>query len=1113
MSSPPKLSRERRDTDSAEAQDFDNTSECSRSRTVGSIADSGYGSECTLQRPSEDDKRSLTSNGSIRASYESDCLTPVSRSSVAKDSSIKHSLHKAASKTCKLFSDTIRSKTQLFYVAPVQTDSPITGKEESPSKRLEKIRSVVSLRGRGAKQSASDHVDQESPTRTSASVNLPHELDVDIPDSNLRGLTLDVRSSDEVARSPVGSQSETLFPRAKDLWSNAAANLSINQTFYGHEASGASSAGASLPEFDISTYGLQSKSYQNTKDSSSDGPKGCLTLNSPCVEPRGPFEVNFEHSGSSPSTQTVRKNEEGGEGIHPAVNLGDPLLEQSDSGLRYALEAIERPNGDILDATDGEFLMDTSTIQNAIDAIDRLDDMTSDYSDDRQLLSLKSIQFAIEAIDRPNGTMLEDSAEPRKANSSIPIAKYRRQVKRSGSRRVLKRSPTKSQENKSKPDDISTEKRGSPLLETSLLKNDPQGQIALETHGSCTDGSEDATLVFSQRTPSSQSVSTSDSCAVTTHSPKCYITPPPAPLHLRTHPVRRTSSIINEANEALDGLKDRESFLGPSKDSERHSAQPFTTSIEAQLASPTKDTTYVASGHEEVGGRDIEVLPVSPEDSQIEKQALVELQAGSSLNKEIRDAFLRLKASVTTAEVPVDLNDKGIVKDSKTRSSSMCAPDGDFKLDFNLGQRPVIKRLNTRSSSMCAPDEDFMIDPIEPEACVSPKPILTVDTDTLRYNNLKVADHMETLSLTLKSEEDNPALKVSATSSRDAKVIKTSIDEIHVIQKEENYTRKHDTLSYSVTQQFERTVGPASTPKNEPSGSGCQVFEDHFNADELPPLPPPADTPYASQLSTGSPVAPEFYCPKVLIPHDCKQRWMSSIRTSSLDGPLNSPGFSADSTTTLVPISKFVNSLSDYFKSKGENKRLCTPQNSPQKPEDDQRQCVDYSSSHKSGVQIHDNPATEGEFVAARLPRFRKEEAHEVVETDANTEPLNQKRASVLTSPTHESGSSIPIASRLNRSRSVQGKKRSGEELPHGPLKTPKKDLVTSSMKKGVWWGRNSKVAQEAESPLAHRAEESSTNKTVREDVLTLADHSDPKDPLGENKENKGSPKRARQVC
>ncbi|MCJ1351983.1 MAG: hypothetical protein MMC33_001967 [Icmadophila ericetorum] len=54
------------------------------------------------------------------------------------------------------------------------------------------------------------------------------------------------------------------------------------------------------------------------------------------------------------------------------------------------------------------------------------------------------------------------------------------------------------------------------------------------------------------RSSSSQSMSTSNSCAVTTHSPECFSPLPKETLHVRSTPVRRTSSLNAEIHAALE---------------------------------------------------------------------------------------------------------------------------------------------------------------------------------------------------------------------------------------------------------------------------------------------------------------------------------------------------------------------------------------------------------------------------------------------------------------------------------------------------------------------------------------------------------------------------------
>ena len=95
------------------------------------------------------------------------------------------------------------------------------------------------------------------------------------------------------------------------------------------------------------------------------------------------------------------------------------------------------------------------------------------------------------------------------------------------------------------------------------------------------------------RSYSLQSVSTADSCAVTTHSPECFRGLPQESIHVRNTPVRRTSSLNAEVNAVLE----RGTYINTQLILINHKGSPL------QSVAPTRDI---------LNGDNMESLPPLP---------------------------------------------------------------------------------------------------------------------------------------------------------------------------------------------------------------------------------------------------------------------------------------------------------------------------------------------------------------------------------------------------------------------------------------------------------------------------------------------------------------------
>jgi len=163
------------------------TKKLPRNQSVTLSNDSGYASGSSLR--SRSTNVSLSQPATARSgekSSDSDLQGCDTRASTLASNCFtpRRSLHKAASTTFKFFSDSIRSKTQLFYVeserpgTPYPIESGKTRKQDHKSRILSSLRSRHSRRDKGG----DEFVDQVVSTIVS---DIPHELHVDIPDSNL----------------------------------------------------------------------------------------------------------------------------------------------------------------------------------------------------------------------------------------------------------------------------------------------------------------------------------------------------------------------------------------------------------------------------------------------------------------------------------------------------------------------------------------------------------------------------------------------------------------------------------------------------------------------------------------------------------------------------------------------------------------------------------------------------------------------------------------------------------------------------------------------------------------------------------------------------------------
>jgi len=181
------------------------TKKLPRNQSLTFSNDSGYTSGSSLRSRSTTVSLSkpITNRSSEKGSDPNPQSVGIRASTSASNySTSRRSLHKAASTTFKFFSDTIRSKTQLFYVESIRPGTPYPVEAGKPTKQDHKSRMLSSMRSRHSrKEKAEDELEDQAvnpivsdtphelhidiPDSTLLEIDIPHELHIDIPDSTL----------------------------------------------------------------------------------------------------------------------------------------------------------------------------------------------------------------------------------------------------------------------------------------------------------------------------------------------------------------------------------------------------------------------------------------------------------------------------------------------------------------------------------------------------------------------------------------------------------------------------------------------------------------------------------------------------------------------------------------------------------------------------------------------------------------------------------------------------------------------------------------------------------------------------------------------------------------
>lgn len=231
---------------------------------------------------------------------------------------------------------------------------------------------------------------------------------------------------------------------------------------------------------------------------------------------------------------------------------------------------------------------------------------------------------------------------------------------------------------------------------------------------------------------------------------------------------------------------------------------------------------------------------------------------------------------------------------------------------------------------------------------------------------------------------------------------------------------------------------------------------DGDNMESLPSLPPSAGTPYSPKLADrpNSPATTIYFPSSEYV----------------IQEPL--PELSVDPTRWILPPSIDDTSDDEGF--------FSTPLHSPKR----QVHGSDAISLHRiSCTEVPHIQEIDPEFVAARLPLFgSSQQGDDHLTISSIDEHMETARKPVedyevppqLANITSLSGSSTG-SSRVRQVRERSWEMRqlivNGEESICDSLDTPSRTLQTSSLKKGVWWRRESEATAEIQSPLARKTE------------------------------------------
>lgn len=1078
----------------------------SESQSAVSIADSGCFSASSIR-----------TTGSDQLSESELCLTIIDSSTTLPhtpspvDSPSKRTLNKVASRTFKIFSDTIRSKTQMFYVTPEESEAPAPTYEESPKKRKISIKASPSFRGRANREPQVTKDSREPPARTPTPTlnptNLPHELNVYIPDASL--LEPKPGAVPTELASILSHEDKGYF--ADEVDSLKAATPMASSTLVNHEASpytippsvsagsGRSQVGGSLfvkgnrecipltgalspyrqailsqktqaspiedsTETENHEYSQLESSYRPLTNRPNGVPSGLKDLFVKSTDDQATYarfkmqplspadyeaasepgtrvtilpstgsrltwdktradrEQRYENNRvvsaetesdteddmvlklqpcrTTDSPEVLRPEERSGTKSSPTklpfykkVRFENP---SPTSALEYAIEAIERSSGEALDAELDEPTHLTSALQYAVEAIERTSGASMVDAVHDPPSPTGAFTYAVEAMKQPSGPVLNAVMNPGglKLDAVIRILRKDSKSQEPRIRMVFKEHNSQSQSNDEQ--EIASMNMHLPVTQTddSLLKT------PLETEYLIGDS------LTHNRSVSAQSAATTDSCALTTHSKLCYDPPPFLSLHNRTTPVRRTSSINAEVCAALEHHEDQE-LLPKTPQSSRSVSG---CSIEVQPPSPTKEKILM-------------------EDESPIDYISTEQQAGNP----------SLPLSATTLETGATWQsclDHKPVLSGLSRSSSMCAPDGDFSL------RDTEREICTSPDPVPASFQESRLESFVLQGLIPREAIRQVSNLINRMSPLPVSSCVGTLDKSAVRSNNSPEVGRLCTGS----------PEMPSLWGEE-FTDEESRVG--------RKTAASSTSPGFPMDILTQM---PYGDSNVVPLPTPWFESFgASDDDEAGSVSPRFSM-DILPQTPFDEADIVPLPTSWFELPKANENGESDYMPLAPPLKREARSIKD----------VSLPSSNTQVPGAStpttefiaaRLPVFGPSTTADSTAQVADNMQCGHGDIAKQVQSFRKKNYATTTRTKTRME---SRRLSPQTSPL------AILASQHSRKRSWKMRETSvdGGEFTYEAIGTLKPVLVTSSVKKGVWWTRHQPSPDGLDSPLANKVKE-----------------------------------------
>ncbi|MCJ1370945.1 hypothetical protein MMC20_002159 [Loxospora ochrophaea] len=402
----------------------------------------------------------------------------------------------------------------------------------------------------------------------------------ELEEANFRSGTLDPRLPEEVTDPSVEPNITTRKPKHQNSKFGADPDITVLPTLQNEETATRRSNGR-----------LHSKSYESDTESPSEPPS--MGSRHAWAQTRvdrerryqaiHAFDADTESDSDSRSELRLRpcKNTES---LGKAISAEHPQTKSPSDSLSPCSQTIRPDSPATSSSAYRKDLSEKSrtpspprgSMHFAVEAIDRSNGVS--IFDTDQSRNLVDFEYAIEAIERPRGTFIEtfrSDASPPTTDVEASINVPRQNVQYHGISRSSFEDTRTTENSIGLPQierqSIEKQAKGSKikgipyLLENIEQDNGNQGltfspfespktqfsRHLRQTSDGYSLGPALALGFEPSRSASPQSASTSDSCAVTTYNPVCYVPPPYPSLHMRGSPVRRTSSINTALEEVL----------------------------------------------------------------------------------------------------------------------------------------------------------------------------------------------------------------------------------------------------------------------------------------------------------------------------------------------------------------------------------------------------------------------------------------------------------------------------------------------------------------------------------------------------------------------------------